>query len=97
QYLLTPAYDLLSTALAMPEDTEELALTLNGKKRKLRISDFETAFVQSGLDKKVAENISAKYKRIIPKWLGFIENSFLTKELQEKYIELINRQRALFD
>lgn len=33
-YQLTPAYDLLSTALVMPEDTEELALTLNGKKRK---------------------------------------------------------------
>lgn len=30
-YTLTPAYDMLSTALVMPEDTEELALTLNGK------------------------------------------------------------------
>ncbi len=35
-YTLTPAYDMLSTALVMPEDTEELALTLNGKKRKLK-------------------------------------------------------------
>lgn len=39
-YSLTPAYDLLSTALVMPEDTEELALTLNGKKRKLTRTDF---------------------------------------------------------
>lgn len=33
-YSLTPAYDLLSTVIVMPEDTEELALTLNGKKGK---------------------------------------------------------------
>ena len=39
-YTLTPAYDMLSTALVMPEDTEELALTLNGKKRKLKKADF---------------------------------------------------------
>ena len=38
---LTPAYDLLSTKLVIPEDTEELALTLNGKKRKLKRSDFD--------------------------------------------------------
>jgi serine/threonine-protein kinase HipA len=97
QYLLAPAYDLLSTALAMPEDSEELALTLNGKKRELILSDFETAFVESGLNKKVAENIFAKYQKIIPKWLDFIENSFLKKKLQEEYIKLINRQKALFD
>lgn len=33
-YSLTPAYDLLSTVIVMPEDTEELALTLNGKKKE---------------------------------------------------------------
>lgn len=96
-YQLTPAYDLLSTALAMPEDTEELALTLNGKKRKLRLADFETAFIQSSLDKKVTEKIFAKFQKIIPKWFDFIEKSFLTQELQEKYIELINKQKSLFD
>lgn len=40
KHLLTPAYDMLSTALVMPEDNEELALTLNGKKRKIRKEDF---------------------------------------------------------
>ena len=40
KYVLTPAYDMLSTALVLPEDTEELALTLNGKKRKIKKADF---------------------------------------------------------
>lgn len=30
---LSPAYDLLSTILAIPEDLEESALTINGKNR----------------------------------------------------------------
>ena len=47
-YSLTPAYDLLSTVIVMPEDTEELALTLNGKKRKIWRSDFEKSIIASG-------------------------------------------------
>lgn len=35
RYMLAPAYDLLSTALAIAEDEEELALTLNGKRNGL--------------------------------------------------------------
>ncbi|GHT18120.1 hypothetical protein FACS189429_3900 [Bacteroidia bacterium] len=91
QYLFAPAYDLLSTALAMPEDVEELALTLNGKKRKLKHSDFETAFLQSGLDEKVVKNIFDKFDKIVPRWVDFIRKSFLNNELKEKYIEIINQ------
>ena len=36
------AYDLLCTKIVMPEDTEELALTLNGRKRKIQKADFIT-------------------------------------------------------
>lgn len=88
-YNLTPAYDMLSTALAMPDDTEELALTLNGKKRKLNRNDFETAFISSGLDQKVAVNIFVKFERVLPKWLEFIDHSFITNSEKEKYKELI--------
>ena len=35
-YILTPAYDLLSTKLVLPADSEELALTLNGKEKKIK-------------------------------------------------------------
>ncbi len=36
----------------MPEDTEELALTLNGKKRKIQKSDFVKVMTASGLSEK---------------------------------------------
>ena len=50
-YSLTPGYDMISTALLMPEDTEELALTLNGKRRKIKRSDFEVAMNSCSLEK----------------------------------------------
>jgi serine/threonine-protein kinase HipA len=90
QYMLTPAYDMLSTVLVIPEDTEELALTLNGKKNKIKKDDFVKAFSQSGLDSKVIENIFAKFEKILPKWMEFIETSFLNDEMKETYKLMIN-------
>jgi serine/threonine-protein kinase HipA len=89
QYLLTPAYDMLSTVLAIPEDNEELALTLNGKKRKLNRSDFVTSFMQSGLDAKVTNRLFIRFEKSLPQWLSFIKMSFLNEELKEKYSRLI--------
>ena len=37
---LTPAYDLLNVVIINPKDDEELALTLNGRKKKLQKEDF---------------------------------------------------------
>lgn len=89
-YILTPAYDLLSTALVMPEDTEELALTVCGKKRRLSRNNFEEAMIQSGLDKKVCENIFAKFINTTDKWAEFIKLSFLSEDMKDRYISLIN-------
>lgn len=94
EYQLSPAYDLLSTALVIPEDTEELALTLCGKKRKLTRQHFVEAMTASGLDEKVCDNIFARFQHILPEWEACICQSFLPQEMQEQYIELI-RSRSL--
>ena len=94
EHILAPAYDLVNTLLVIPEDTEELALTLNGKKRKLTRHDFETAMLSSGLNEKVVNNIFRKFLRIYPQWEATIRNSFLPADLQEAYWQLI-QQRIL--
>ncbi|GHU55431.1 hypothetical protein FACS189411_03840 [Bacteroidia bacterium] len=76
----------------MPEDKEELALTLNGKKRKINRDDFESAFSKSGLDKKVAQTIFDKFEKVIPEWKSFIETSFLNAEMQHRYAALIDEK-----
>ena len=88
-YALTPAYDLLSTKIVMPEDTEELALTLNGKKRKLQKSDFIKVMTASGLSEKVISNMAKKFRRSIVKWLELINASFLPESMKKEYKKLI--------
>ncbi len=88
-YTLTPAYDLLSTALVMPEDTEELALTLNGKKRKIKATDFIEVMRASGLEEKVITNLFNKFLKVQDKWMEFIDISFLPDDMKSKYKSLI--------
>lgn len=94
-YTLTPAYDMLSTAIAMPEDTEELALTLNGKKRKLRKADFIKSMTASGVDKKVIDNIERRFSRTLPKWFELIDRSFLPEDMCKTYKNLILRRMIM--
>lgn len=95
KYVLAPAYDMLSTALVMPEDKEELALTLNGKKSKLKRSDFVVSMQSSGLDDKVIDNIFGKFLKAKDKWLEFIEMSFLPDDMKEAFKDIIVARLSL--
>lgn len=92
QYVLTPAYDLVNTLLVIPADNEELALPLNGKKRKLTRTDFEKAMLGSGVNAKVVSNIFRKFLRIYPAWESTIRASFLPHDLQDAYWALIQNR-----
>ncbi len=95
-YMLTPAYDPLSTSIVMPEDDEELALTLNGKKKKIKRADFEKAMLDSGMDEKAIEKLFKKFAKTLPKWYALIEESFLPKDMMTAYREKINTMSARF-
>lgn len=93
-YMLTPAYDLLSTSIVMPEDEEELALTLNGKKKKIKREDFEQAMQDSGMDDKAIVNLFKKFSKALPKWAEIITMSFLPSKRQEELKNLIWRMAS---
>lgn len=90
--VLSPAYDLLSTALVNPSDDEDLALTLNGKKKRINRNDFETAFSTLKLDAKQQANLFSKMKKAKEKWIEFVQISFLSTDFKDKYIQLINER-----
>lgn len=46
----------------------------------------------SGVDQKVTENIFKKYKKLLPKWIKFIDESFLPESAKEEYKMLINKK-----
>lgn len=90
--VFSPAYDLVATAMVNPADNEDMALTLNGKKRKIKRSDFEAAFNTLKLDVKQQENIFKKMERAAPEWEEMIDSSFLNDEWKNRYKVLIKER-----
>ena len=89
QHVLSPAYDLLNTLIVMPNDPEELALNLNGKKRKISWRDWSAAMTGSGVPEKVQENMRKRFVQVFPQWEATIIHSFLSPALQDKYLTLV--------
>ena len=88
-YQLTPAYDLLNVAIVNPKDKEELALTLSGKKTRLRRNDFLNAAKTMGLEENVVLRLITGLHKALPKWQQLIQESFLSEERKQAYEELI--------
>lgn len=92
QYVLSQAYDLVNVHLVFPEDEEELALTLDGRKKRINKQNFMRAMASSGLSDKVTENIFHKFAAVANKWYDFIDISFLPDDLKEKCKEEIGEK-----
>lgn len=91
---LTPAYDMLNAVILNPKDDEELALTLNGKKKRLKRQDFITSGLTMGVEQKTIERLISKYVKLLPEMKKLIGNSFLNEDLKDKYAELITERIA---
>ena len=88
-YHLTPAYDLLNVATVNPKGNEELALSLSGRKSRLDLDDFLNAAKTMGLEDVVVLRLVASLQKTLPKWQTLIRNSFLEKEMKDRYEELV--------
>jgi serine/threonine-protein kinase HipA len=88
----SPAYDLLSTKILMPEDKEELALTLNGKKNNLRKNDFHIFAEKLGVTQKTKEVIINKFFSSQITLNKTIDTSFLKDDTKILYKELIEQR-----
>ncbi|WP_073411598.1 HipA domain-containing protein [Flavobacterium johnsoniae] len=89
KWTLAPAYDLLNVAIVNPDDTEELALTLEGKKKKIKWENFERLGKMLELNDKQIGSIKKRFlknKNIAIQW---IDKSFLSEEYKEKYRVLL--------
>lgn len=97
-WTLAPAYDLLNVAIVNPDDPEELALTLEGKKKKLKWEHFKRLGVSLGLNEKQLKGIAKRFQKNKPIAHGWIDNSFLSDDFKEKYkILLEERYHRLFE
>ena len=95
-WVLAPAYDLLNVTIILPEDTEELALTLEGKKKKLNWGHFEKLGLALGLTDKQIQGVKKRMFRNKPKVMEWLDKSFLSDEMKESYRNLLkNRYNKL--
>ena len=90
--VLSPAYDLVNTALVHPADEEEMALTLNGRKKKLTKQDFVAAMNTLKLEEKQQEMIFNKMAKAWPQWQELIDRSFMSVEFKEQYKSLLKER-----
>jgi len=96
-YILSPAYDLLNT-LIITENNEELALSLEGKKREFTKDNFIYLANCYKLTELQTIRIFNKYEKSYSLLIKTINNSFLNKNLKEDYINIINdKYKRLFN
>jgi len=91
-YELTPTYDQVSTAIVMPEDTDQLALPLNGFQKKLLSMDFAQAMELSGLNRQMVQRIFNRFIPLKEKWFANIDASFISEQQKTQFKELISNR-----
>ncbi|SDD82891.1 serine/threonine-protein kinase HipA [Dyadobacter soli] len=89
---LAPAYDLLNVTIVNPDDTEELALTLEGKKRKLEKVHLQRFAEGMGLNTKQIKGVFQRFLKKKPVAMEWIDNSFLSDDLKTAYRNLLNER-----
>ena len=96
QYTLSPAYDLLPVNVVMPEDPEQLALTINGKKKNIRKKDFFVFADECELSRNLAEKIVDHLLSMKKTFLDMCEESYLPDCLKERFACLIEQRTGIF-
>lgn len=91
-YILSEAYDMLPVNTVNPADTEQTALTLNGKKRNLHRNDFLKFADACQINRTVAGKIIDRLKGYESELIRETEQSYLTDALKENLIMLIENR-----
>ena len=96
RYVLSAAYDLLPVNVVMPEDTEEFALAMNGKKQNLCKKDFLVFADACGIQKNAAEKMIAKVLSMKERYLLLCEESLLPDHLKKRFAALMEKRSSIF-
>jgi serine/threonine-protein kinase HipA len=94
--MLSPAYDLLNVNLINPKDKEELGLTLNGKKNKIRLADFKLLAESLHINEKVYMNIFKRFNNKNEEVMDLIDRSFLDTKMKRAYKDIWMRKQNIF-
>ncbi len=91
---LSPAYDFLNSSIAIKHPEVEMALMLKGKKsniEKVDLIDYY-AMERMELNAKTVDKILSDMFTCVPRWKQLVEISFLSDEMKEKYVSLLDKR-----
>ena len=95
KYVLSAAYDMLSTNVVIPADKEQLALTINGKKQNIRRKDFIILADSIGITEKSAEKMIEKVVKLKDKYIAMCRDSYMPDDMKETLENLIENRVAI--
>jgi len=91
-WILSPAYDLLNVTILNPDNKEEMALPIEGKKKKLQRKHFEQLGNSLGLTLKQISGVFNRFyvkKEVV---IMVLNSSFLSSEMKSKYLQILNER-----
>ena len=91
-YHLSPAYDIVNSRLVLPDEREEMCLSLQGKKNRFSRKDFAKLAEHFGLNKKQFANSLARLNDIKPVFENMIENGFLNEHLKNGFLGIYRKR-----
>lgn len=91
-FSLSQAYDILPVNVVEPRDPDEMALSLNGKKRDIKLEDMMEFAKYCDIDKPVATKIIVKIRDSKELIIKTINESFLNKGQKTAFCELVENR-----
>lgn len=89
KFMLSPAYDLLPVNVILPADKEQMALTLNGRKRNIRKKDFLVLAQSYRINDKAAIRLMERVVKSKDLFIDMTRDSYLPSDYQDSLINLI--------
>lgn len=94
-FTLSPAYDLISTTLVIKNESEQMSLTINGKRNKITKKDFDELGTNLSLNEKQISNCYETFQKKRENAVWWIVNSFLQQEQKSLFKELVSERIKL--
>ena len=95
-FRLSDAYDMLPVNVIMPEDQEQLALTINGKKRNIHKKEFRILAEVCEISLNVAERMIRRVCELKEKLFKQIDMAYLSEEQKEQVKILVQERMDVF-
>ncbi len=96
-YQLAPAFDMVNSRLVLPSESDEMALTINGRRNRIDMRDLESFSDFLEMTARQRDNIVSAVHRLAGSVKEMVHQSFLPVDHQKGFLAIFNeRYRRLF-